>query len=82
MLWFGLMLLVSLVMFVFIPGCLRFILNCVYVRAEISKVKNTLPLATTMAKPLAMTRKEIPDPPSSPPPRHALKSFREFTLAA
>lgn len=66
MLWFGLMLLVSLVMFVIVPSLLRCCLNCLFIRPRVDTVKKMSPL-------------NIPKPPSTPPPKHALKSFREFT---
>ncbi len=70
MLWFGLMILVSLVVFVAIPNVLRGFLNCLYEESpKIHRVKKMSPLSS-------------PNPPSTPPPKHALKSFREFTQAA
>ncbi len=73
LLWFGLILLVGLVPFVIVPNTLRCILNCLYERPKRSPVKKMSPLSLAQGS---------PKPPSTPPPKHALKSFREFTQAA
>ena len=72
-LWFGLMILVSLVMFSILPNILRVFLNCFFERPKLSPVKKMSPLSLAEG---------TPKPPSSPRPKHALKSFREFTQAA
>ena len=68
MLWFGMMILISLVPCIIVPCILRFILNCFYERPKLAPIKKMSPLS-----------KPLPKPPSSPPPKHAMKSFREFT---
>jgi hypothetical protein len=77
MLWFGIMILVSLVPFIIVPNILRYTLNCLYERPKLSPVKKMSPLSLAQGSP-----KSTPKPPSSPRPKHALKSFREFTQAA
>ena len=76
MLWFGMMILVSLVPCVIVPCILRFTLNCFYERPKLAPVKKMSPLASLEGK-----LKPLPKPPSTNPPKHALKSFREFTQA-
>jgi hypothetical protein len=61
MLWFGLLMLVSLVMFVIIPNILRVFLNCFYERPKIT-VKKMWPLSL------------VGSPKTS---RNPMKSFRE-----
>jgi len=68
MLWFGMMILLSLVPCAIVPCILRFTLNCFYERPKLAPIKKMSPLS-----------KPLPKPPSSPPPKHAMKSFREFT---
>ena len=73
MLWFGIMILISLVMFVILPNILRVFLNCLFERPKLSLVKKMSPLNLEQG---------LPKPPSSPMPKHAMKSFREFIVAA
>ena len=89
MLWFGLMILVSLVMFSILPNILRVFLNCFFERSKLSPVKKMSPLSLAEGSPKGLAEgspkglpKGTPKPPSSPRPKHALKSFREFTQAA
>lgn len=70
MLWFGMMILISLVPCIIVPCILRFTLNCFFERPTLPPIKKMSPL-----------HQALPKPPSSPPPKHALKSFREFTQA-
>lgn len=73
MLWLGMMILLSLVPCMIAPCFLRFTLNCFFERPKLSPVKKMSPLASV--------KKGIPNPPSGPQPKHALKSFREFNQA-
>ena len=77
LLWFGLMILVSVVVFVILPNILRVLLNCFFERPIVSSVKKMSPLSLPQHSP-----KGSPKPPSTPPPKHALKSFREFVAEA
>jgi hypothetical protein len=66
MLWLGMMILLSLVPCIIAPCLLRFTLNCFFERPKLAPVKKMSPL-----------HQALPKPPSTPPPKHAMKSFRE-----
>lgn len=65
MLWFGMMILLSLVPCAIVPCILRFTLNCFYERPKLAPIKKMSPLSK----------------PPSPKQKNPLNSFRESTQA-